>query len=219
VIDAVRQILWLDAVQIQPLFSSGLKPEDGFSGLVYDQSGLPMLVLDCDHLLARSARFPAAQGKTAQGNDPLQNGHAESESAEAYVAFHAGGHRAMRLSTIQSIINYPRNIYLAAQRHPAFVGSFHWREKGVALWDLSALLGGKPTTVDDETRVLIVAKDEHLVGLICERLLMLLPSRQIEVLKMRSETGRVIEVISHHEGGGVRKSYGKFEPTLCEELL
>ncbi len=113
---------------------------------------------------------PGEEGSRAES--PIGPAHAGAADPTAcrHLAFEAGGSWfALPLSQVHAVLR-PRPVTPVPFLGPAVLGAVEARGEIVPLLDLSAALGGKPTRLEGEARLVVIGSRERLVGVIADRL-------------------------------------------------
>lgn len=134
-----------------------------------------------------------------------------NRNKEIFVVIQAGHAWAMNIQNLESIINVPEQIDVLTASHSAQIGTFVWHDKTLALWDLGLLSVQKPTEMNSESKVLITRIGQRLVGLLIEKLLLLLPGRMGQVHDFSNTHAHTSQIITVKYEDHI-KSYSILDP-------
>lgn len=134
-----------------------------------------------------------------------------ARNKEIFVVIQAGHAWAINIQHLESIINLPEQIDTLSATQSAQVGNFVWNNKTLALWDLSLLSVQKPTEMNSEAKVLITRIGQRLVGLLVEKLVLLLPGRMGQVHDFSNTNAHTSQIITVKYEDHI-KSYSILDP-------
>ena len=107
---------------------------------------------------------------------------------------------------MQEITAYPAGSLRPNESTPGLRGTFDWRGRACALWDLRALVGLGRTEITSASRVMVTVLGGPIVGLLVDELLALLPAHQGEHTRFSFGPNLDIHMISVGQGES-RQSY------------
>lgn len=191
-IDEVHHIQRFPDDQLQSGATGGFPPHPALLGLMFDAHGERMLVLNARNMLALSAVLNTTVTEPSAARADIKQ---VGEPVPAHVVFQAGAQWAMPIHQIEAITSYPDPLDPCIGGHPAQCGSYNWRQHAVVLWDLKALSGAGPTTPGPECRVVLTKVHGQRVGVLTERLQMLLPARQGQISSL-ARNGKLITLLT-----------------------
>jgi chemotaxis signal transduction protein len=209
-VDEVRSVQALAAYQIQSGAQTGLSKPWLFEGLVATEQGQPHVLLNSEAIVAHCplsdiSNVGAGQ-REQQTSSPagvIQDG---DPAGQAHVVFRAGHAFATPLSGMQEITTYPAGSLRRGGSSPGLCGTFDWRGRACALWDLRTLVGLGETEISASSRVMVAELGGFMVGLLVDELLALLPAHQGEHSHFSFGPNLDIHMISVSQGG-MQQSY------------
>lgn len=134
-----------------------------------------------------------------------------SRNKEIFVVIQAGHAWAMNIQNLESIINVPDQIDVLTSPNSSQIGTFVWNDKTLALWDLSSLSVQRLTEMNAESKILITRVGQRLIGLLVEKLVLLLPGRMGQVHDFSNSHAHTSQMITVKYEDHI-KSYSILDP-------
>lgn len=209
-VDEVRAVQVFPREQIQRSTDAGLTHPMLFEGLISSGQGEAHVLLNTEAIVARCPLHDISSPRSAPDSPSgsvaapgVQNG---DSAGQAHIVFRAGHAFAAVLQGMQEITAYPADSLRPGDTQTALVGTFDWRGRACALWDLRWLVGLGRSDVTSASRVMVAMLGGAVVGLLVDELLALLPAHQGEHTRFNFGPNLDIHMISVGQGD-LRQSY------------
>lgn len=210
-VEQALSVQWLDVAQAQSVGSSGLPEVDEFDGLLNLPSGQTVLLINSEAMMTQclipQSPAPAQIGlaSSEQAREVLKD-EGEAPAASAYLVFHARQVWAIPINLVDLVMAWPDDVQVVGAHHPAQLGSCGLNGQTLPLWDVRMLLGGGPTVLNAQTRVLVSRLGEHPAGLVVEALEHMLDGQGAQFMTIPRPAGPSIPLICVQRDGE-RKTY------------
>lgn len=203
-VGGVRQVGQISSHQMQTPESAGFPNHPGLAGICHVDDGQQIFILNGAELIHSC---PMSSLSEVEERDKK----AHIRDRDIYVVVQAGHLWAINIRALESIIVPNEQIDRGAVLHEAQIGSFIWNQQTLALWDLGRLSTPTITEMDGESRVLIIRIGDQLIGLLVEKLILLLPGRIGQVHQFANSNARTSQLITVKHDDHI-KSYSILDP-------
>ncbi|MBR7745240.1 chemotaxis protein CheW [Undibacterium baiyunense] len=203
----INNIIKVEALSLnamQTVDEAGLPNNNALLGVVHLSDNSTALVISSANLIATCPMTALSETEDLDQKELSRN-------KEIFVVIQAGHAWAMNIQNLESIINVPEQIDVLTASHSAQIGTFVWNDKTLALWDLSLLSVQKPTEMNSQSKVLIARVGQRLIGLLIEKLVLLLPGRMGQVHNFSNPHAHTSQMITVKYEDHI-KSYSILDP-------
>jgi chemotaxis signal transduction protein len=194
----------------------GLAVDSAEAVLPLDPAG-PVVLPGGENLLRVDAQLLLLEyAMPGEGLDPVGRTALASRQdvgehlALAQVVVLAGQPWALDIARIEGIRDMPRGLEPVECLHPAFLGHVRWKDAVVPLLDLRLLTGLTATPLEPGLKVVYARRGERVLGLVVERLLMLLPAQSATQTWTREHGGERTRMITTRTAVGAEASARSF---------